>query len=81
MFTFNNSSVSQSYSIKPKKDSNTNDDYVKILDDISDVNKNVLTIDVKAINLENISVELALNVLQFKNNIKIKIKRIGCKNK
>jgi hypothetical protein len=67
MFSFSNSTPSQSYSIKPKKD--TNNDYVNISNDISNVNNNILTVDVKAINFENISVELALNILQLKHNI------------
>ena len=67
MFTFSNSTLSQSYSIKPKKDSNN--DYVNVSNDISNVDKNILTVDIKAINFDNISVELALNVLQLKHNI------------
>ena len=65
MFTFSNSTLSQSYSIKPKKE--TNSDYVNISND-NNKEANILPINLKAINFENISVELALNVLQLKHN-------------
>lgn len=58
MFTLN---------IKPKKDHNNND-YINISNDDTE-NNNILLIDLKTINLENISVELALNVLQLKHSV------------
>ena len=56
MFTFN---------IQPKKEHN---DYINISNDDTE-NNNILLIDLKTINLENISVELALNVLQLKHSV------------
>ena len=53
------------FSIKPKKVSNN--DYLNISNDNNE-NNSVLSIDLKTINFENISVELALNVLQLKHN-------------
>jgi hypothetical protein len=67
MFTFNNNSISGSYSMRPKKDKNPID-YVNINNDNFNENNNILNVDLKSINFENISVELALNVLQLKHN-------------
>ena len=53
------------FSIKPKKVSNN--DYLNISNNNNE-NNSVLSIDLKTINFENISVELALNILQLKHN-------------
>lgn len=53
------------FSIKPKKVSNN--EHLNISNDNNE-NNSVLSIDLKTINFENISVELALNVLQLKHN-------------
>lgn len=60
-----------SLNIKPPKNNNehkntTNNDHFNISNDETP-NDDVLLIDLKTINLENISVELALNVLQLKH--------------
>ncbi len=52
--------------IKPKKDNNNNQ-YINI-SNTTDEKDEILNIDLKTINLENISVELALNVLQLKHS-------------
>ena len=68
MFTFNNNSISGSYSMRPKKDKNPVD-FININNDNFNENSNILNVDLKTIHFENISVELALNVLQLKHNI------------
>jgi hypothetical protein len=72
MFTISNTKTvngSSSFSVKPKKENNNaNNDYVKISNDTSE-DDGYLSIDLNKINFENISVELALNVLQLKHNI------------
>lgn len=55
-----------SYAIKPRR--TQNDDYVNISNN-NEENNNLLLIDLKTINFENISVELALNVLRLKHKI------------
>ena len=67
MFTFNNSSISGSYSMRPKKDKNPVE-YINIQNETFNENNNFLNIDLKSINFENMAVELALNVLQLKHN-------------
>lgn len=54
-----------SYSLKPKKE--YNNEYLNISNNITE-NNNILSIDLKTINFENISVELALNTLQLKHS-------------
>ena len=63
MFTFNNNSLSNPYSMRPKKDNN----YININNNDFD-NDSVLNIDLKSINFDNAALELALNVLQLKHN-------------
>ena len=53
------------FSIKPKKEHNN--EYLNISNENNE-NNNMLSIDLKTINFENISVELALNILQLKHN-------------
>ena len=65
MFTFTNNVANTSYSIKPKKGNN---EYVNISND-NTPKDDILLIDLKTINFENVSVELALNVLQLKHKI------------
>ena len=66
MFTFNNNSLSNPYSMRPKKDNNPIN-YVNINNTEFD-NETVLNIDLKSINFDNTALELALNVLQLKHN-------------
>lgn len=68
MFTFSNNSLANTYSLKPKKNENENKEYTNIINESKEDNSKFLTIDLKNINFENISVELALNILQFKHN-------------
>lgn len=65
MFTFNNNSLSNPYSMRPKKDNNPIN-YVNINNTDFD-NEAVLNIDLKSINFDNTALELALNVLQLKH--------------
>lgn len=54
-----------SYSLKPKKEHNN--EYLNISNN-SEEDNNILLIDLKTINFENVAVELALNVLQLNHN-------------
>jgi hypothetical protein len=64
MYNFSNNMLSNTYSMRPKKEINNNSEYVKISNEDNQTNKN-LNIDLKSINFENTAVELALNILQL----------------
>ena len=72
MFTFSNNNFSNSYSIRPpkKNDSNEQKVYTNIVNESSNTNNNILSIDLNSINFENTSVELALNILKLNRNNK-----------
>ena len=72
MFPFSNNTLSNTYSMRPPKDNSSkhmNNDYVNISPDISGENSNVLNIDLNSINFENVSVELALNIVGLQHKL------------
>ena len=68
MFTFSNNTLANTYSMRPKK-ANNNQEHLNINREEFDQNDKILNIDLKSINIDNMAVELALNVLMLKHNI------------
>jgi len=67
MITFSNNILSNSFSMRPKKDIQNNEFLNIVPNNDNFENDNILKIDLNSINLENLSLELALNVLQLKH--------------
>lgn len=67
MYIFSNNILSNTFSMRPKKNININEYKTNINNDIDIDNDNNLKIDINSINLNNISLELALNIVQLQH--------------